>query len=121
MTRKYHNRKITIDGITFDSQKEASRWQELKLLERAGEVTDLKRQVKYTLIPAQYEKVWNQEKNRFEKGKLLEREIAYIADFVYKNRLGLEVVEDVKGFKTPEYRIKRKLLLWELGIRIFEV
>ena len=119
--RKYHNRKVTCGDETFDSVKEYQRWQELKLLERAGEVTDLKRQVKYTIIPAQYEKVWNQEKNRFEKGKLLERELAYVADFVYKNRLGLEVVEDVKGFKTPEYRLKRKLMLWELGIRISEV
>ena len=119
--RKYHNRRVTCGEEVFDSVKEYQRWQELKLLEKAGEITELKRQVKLTLIPSQYEKEWNDQKGRFEQGKIIEREISYIADFVYKNRLGLQVVEDTKGFKTKDYIIKRKLMLWELGIRIQEV
>lgn len=109
---KYGNRKLTIDGITFDSQKEARRWQELKLLERAGEISDLQRQVPYIIIPAQ----------RDENGKLIERECRYVADFVYTEN-GKTVVEDTKSTatKTPEYIIKRKLLLEKFGIRIREV
>lgn len=107
---KYGNRKTEVDGITFDSVKEANRWMELKLLERAGEITFLERQVPYVLIPAQ----------RDLKGKLLERECKYIADFVYTEN-GKVVVEDTKGMRTPEYIIKRKLLLERYGIRIKEV
>jgi hypothetical protein len=118
---KYRSRKVTVDGETFDSKREYKRWCELKLAERAGEISELKRQVKFVLIPSQREKVWNREKNIFEDGKVIEREVSYIADFVYKNRLGLEVVEDTKGFKTKDYIIKRKLMLWVHGIRISEV
>ena len=109
---KYHNRKvITSDGIEHASQKEANRWCELKLLERAGKIFDLQRQVKFTLIPAQH-----------EGKKLLERECAYIADFVYKDaESGKLIVEDTKGVKTKDYIIKRKLMLWKEGIRIKEV
>ena len=122
MTRsKYHNRKITRDGETFDSVKEYQRWCELKLLEKAGEATDLKRQVKFVLIPSQREKVLNPKKNCYEEGKVIEREVIYVADFVYKNRLGFVVVEDTKGFKTKDYIIKRKLMLWIHHIRIQEI
>ena len=118
---KYHNKKITIDGITFDSRKEANRWKELKLLERAGEIKDLKRQVKFGLIPAQREVVWNPQKHRYEDGKVIEREVSYVADFTYVNRLGFMVVEDTKGFKTKDYIIKRKLMLYFHRIRIQEI
>ena len=118
---KYHAKKITVDGETFDSKKEYKRWCELKLAERAGEVSELRRQVKYVLIPSQREKVWNDKKGCFEDGKVIEREVGYVADFVYKNRLGFEVVEDTKGFKTKDYIIKRKLMLWMHGIRIQEI
>lgn len=102
---KYGNIKTTTsDGITHDSIKEANRWCELKLLERAGKIRLLQRQVRYTLIPKQ-------------EG---EREVCYIADFVYQED-GKVVVEDVKGKKTKDYIIKRKLMLWVHGIKIKEI
>lgn len=106
---KYKSRKYSIDGVVFDSKKEANRWFELVLLQKAGQVTDLKRQVKYELIPSQ----------RVD-GKVAERACTYVADFVYKQN-GKTVVEDTKGFKTKDYIIKRKLMLWVHGIRIVEV
>lgn len=122
---KYGSRKVTLDGITFDSKKEAARYQELKLLERAGKISDLRQQVKYVLIPAQRE--WCNEiytkgpkKGHFKSGKVLEKECSYIADFVY-HRDGKLVVEDTKGFRTEAYKIKRKLMLSVHGIRIKEV
>ena len=106
---KYGNRKVVRDGITFDSAKEARRWSELLLLEKAGAIQNLQRQVKYQLIPSQ--KI---------AGKVVERACSYVADFVY-DQGGETVVEDTKGVKTPEYIIKRKLMLWVHGIRINEV
>lgn len=106
--RKYHNKKVTINGETFDSKKEAARWQELLLLQRAGKISHLNRQVTYELIPSQY-----------IDGKCVERSVKYVADFVYKEKGNL-VVEDTKGMKTPEYVVKRKLLLYTYGIRIRE-
>ena len=119
---KYHNKKITRDGETFDSIKEYNRYCELKLLERAGEITELKRQVKFKLIPTIREPVCEMSRQGvFKKGKVLEREVSYIADFVYKNKIGFEVVEDVKGVRTKEYVIKRKLMLYMHHIRIQEI
>ncbi len=106
---KYKAKKSTVDGITFDSQKEAGRFRELSLLERAGKITELETQVKFELIPSQ--KV---------DGKVVERACNYVADFVYVQD-GKKVVEDTKGYKTKEYIIKRKLMLWVHGIRIKEV
>ena len=101
---KYGARKVKApDGQVFDSVKEYHRWGMLKLLERAGRISDLKRQVSYELIPKQ-------------KG---ERACSYVADFTYMED-GKLVVEDCKGFRTPEYRLKRKLMLWIHGIRIKE-
>ena len=123
---KYRNKKYTsTDGITFDSKKEYRRYNELRLLEKAGEIEDLQRQVKFVLIPGQYEEcteVYTKGKNKGQKkqGALLERECAYYADFVYKQN-GVLVVEDTKGVKTPEYILKRKMLLHFYGIRINEV
>lgn len=105
---KYKNKKDVVDGITFDSKKEAQRYCELKILEEAGEIKNLELQKKYILIPAQ----------RID-GKLIERECSYRADFTYETKDGM-VVEDTKGFKTPEYKIKRKLMLERYGIRILE-
>lgn len=119
---KYHSKKVVVDGIQFDSKKEAARYRELSLLERAGEITDLQRQVKFKLIPTQREFSCEVGKNgRYKKGKIVERECSYIADFVYKNKSGLTVVEDTKGVKTKDYIIKRKLMLYLLGIRVKEV
>lgn len=108
---KYNNKKITVDGQIFDSKKEASRCEELRLLEKAGEIKDLRTQVKFKLIPAQRDEA---------TGKVIERECSYKADFVYEED-GKTVVEDVKGFRTKEYVVKRKLMLWRYGIRIREV
>ena len=124
---KYHNIKTTTsDGIRHDSQKEATRWCELKLLERAGKITDLKRQVEFELIPDQFETYERFGKNgkRLKDGiKLIERRCVYVADFVYTDlSTGQTVVEDTKSVatRTKEYRIKRKLLLYLHGIRIKE-
>lgn len=109
---KYGAKKVTIDGITFDSMKEANRWCELKLLVRGKVITELERQVRFELVPAQYDK----------HGKLLERSISYVADFVYIDmKTGERIVEDTKGFKTQEYIMKRKLMLYFYHIRIREV
>lgn len=99
---KYHARKLTApDGQVFDSVKEYHRYGCLKLLERAGKITDLKRQVKFELIPKQ-------------DGM---RACHYVADFVYYED-GQLVVEDCKGVKTDVFKIKEKLMLHEHGIRI---
>ena len=111
-SNKYRNEKITLDGETFDSKKECRRYYELIILQKAKKISDLTRQVKYVLIPAQ----------RDGEGKLLERECAYIADFVYHDNDNNEVVvEDTKGVRTPEYIIKRKLMLYNHGIKIKEI
>lgn len=128
--RKYKNSPVEYDGISFDSKREAKRYAELKLLERAGKITDLQRQVKFELIPAQYEAVerWSDKTGKKLKDgkKLLEKECSYIADFVYCAD-GRRVVEDVKGYRDPQsagyakFVIKRKLMLYVHGIRIQEV
>lgn len=94
----------------YDSTKEHNRANELKMMQRAGLISNLREQVKYVLIPTQ----------RDPKGALLEKECSYYADFVY-TRNGITVVEDTKGFRTPEYKIKRKLMLHRFGIRIKEI
>lgn len=109
---KYGARKVQApDGQLFDSQKEHHRYFELKLLERAGRIKGLERQVKYVLIPTQKD----------ESGKVIERECSYYADFVYFDcALGVKVVEDSKGVRTDAYKIKKKLMLYVHGIRIKE-
>lgn len=106
---KYHNKKSIVNGIAFDSRKEANRYSDLSLLERAGMISDLQRQVKFELLPTQ----------RID-GKVVERPVTYVADFVYKER-GKTVVEDTKGVKTKDYIIKRKLMLYIHGIRVKEI
>ena len=110
-TAKYGNLRTTVDGITFDSRKEAKRWAELKLLERAHVITDLQRQVTFVLIPKQV-----------REGRCVERACTYKADFVYKAN-GKTVVEDIKSpvTITPQYKIKRKLMLYVHNIEIKEV
>ena len=108
---KYNAQKTTVDGISYDSRKEAQRAQELRLMLRAGVISNLREQVPYELIPAQ--------KNEY--GKVIERAVVYKADFVYDDEKGKTVVEDVKGVRTKEFIIKRKLMLYEYGIRIREV
>ena len=122
---KYKNTKTTtFDGIVHDSAKEARRWGELLLLERAGKITGLKRQVEFELIPPQYETYERYSKTgkRLKDGRrLVERAVVYRADFVYYDAdKGETVVEDTKGVKTKEYIIKRKMMLYRYGIRIKE-
>ena len=120
---KYHNRKVVIDGIVFDSRKEANRYRELKLTEKAGEISDLRLQVKYELIPAQYEMGTRIRGNHVSTvERCVERAVNYYADFVYRDKMTEEtVVEDAKGVKTEAYKIKKKLMLWVHGIKIREV
>lgn len=91
---KYNNKKITLDGKTFDSKKEAERYKVLKMLENANIISNLSRQVPFELIPKQKD----------------ERAVKYIADFMYvETKTGKIIVEDVKGYRTDVYKIKRKL------------
>lgn len=123
---KYGAKKTVIDGITFDSVKEAKRYQELKRMQNASLIHDLQMQVKYVLIPAQREPDRVGARGGKIQGRLIEREVAYIADFVYyDNDLGHEVIEDVKGCKSGNaytiFTLKRKMMLYFYGIRIKEV
>lgn len=125
---KYGNKKTVRNGAVFDSGREAQRYSELRLLERAGAITNLQKQVEFELIPAQFEAVPTGElyKRGALKGKpkmkqvCIEKSVKYIADFVYQEN-GKTVVEDAKGFRTEKYIIKRKLMLYVHGIRIKEV
>lgn len=108
---KFGNRKITLaDGQTFDSLAEHRRYVELKLLEKAREIKELRRQVEYLLVPSQK-----------KPGGGVERSVCYFADFVYSDPKRGTVVEDVKGFRTPDYILKRKLMLMVHGVEIKEV
>lgn len=123
---KYHNKKCVYLGETFDSRKEARRYAELLLLEKAGHISELRRQVSYELIPAQRQvssDVYKRgaRKGETKEGKIIEKAVCYVADFVYiDNATGEEIVEDVKGIRTKEYVLKRKMMLFLKGIRITE-
>ncbi len=105
---KYKNNRVVTPYGEFDSGKEYNRFLVLLGMERSGKIKNLRRQVAYELIPVQ--------RTAFRT----ERAVRYIADFVY-DKDGSLVVEDVKGYKTPEYVIKRKLMLFVHGIEIREV
>ena len=111
---KYRNKKVLVDGVAFDSKKEAKRYRELKLLEDAGIIEKLERQVKFDLLPNQKD----------PDGKVIERKVQYVADFVYMKN-GKVIVEDVKGYRDGgAYRvfvIKRKLMLYRFGLRVIEI
>lgn len=113
MKNKYHAKKCEWDGEVFDSKKEMNRYKVLKYLARVGEIKNLRRQVKYVLIPSQ----------RID-GKVVERECSYIADYVYEEN-GETIVEDVKGCKKGAgydvFVLKRKMMLLFHNIRIKEV
>ena len=107
---KYGNKKVVVNGIEFDSKREARRYLDLRAMEIAGQIQHLRRQVPFELIPAQ----------RID-GKVVERSCDYVADFTYYDKDGWYVVEDTKGMKTRDYIIKRKLMLYIHKIRIREV
>lgn len=126
---KYGNKKVVVDGIEFDSKKEARRYSELMLLQRAGKISGLQLQVDFELIPAQYETYerYGKTGKRLQDGKrCIEKSCTYKADFIYSQD-GQLVVEDVKGYRDPasagyaKFTIKRKLMLWRYGIKIQEV
>ena len=95
---KYNNTKIVVDGIKFDSKLEAKRYCELKLLQRAKEIKELRRQVTFELQPS------------YIKNNKIIKPINYIADFVYYDlKKGKTIIEDTKGFKTEIYKIKKKI------------
>lgn len=105
MRNKYGAKKVRLDdGQVFDSKREYRRWCELVLLEKAGQISQLRRQVVFELIPKQ-------------DG---ERACKYVADFVYCDQTGNTVVEDCKGLRTDAYRIKRKLFQWRYDMKIKE-
>lgn len=123
---KYGNRKVEADGFVFDSMKEKRRFDELKLAEAAGAIGDLRRQVRFELIPAQREPDTRGPKGGVIKGRLIERKVEYVADFVYIDlQTGEKVVEDVKGMREGTayavFKIKRKLMLERFGIRVKEI
>lgn len=120
-TNKYQAQKCEFNGEKFDSKRELQRYLELRLLERSGEITDLKRQVKFELIPSQREPDTYGKRGGVIKGKVIEHGVSYLADFVYKDKQDNTVVEDTKGMRTKEYIIKRKLMLYFHGIRIKEI
>ena len=106
--RKYGNIPTIVDGLHFDSKAEANRWCELRIMEKAGLIRDLQRQVPYELVPAT---------ERPSGGK--ERSITYIADFVFTNtKTGRTVVEDVKGAEPAVWALKRDLMLYVHGVEI---
>ena len=125
---KYYNVKTrTSDGLVFDSTKEARRWEQLLLLQKAGKIISLQRQVTYELLPNQYETYERYSKSgkRLKDGtRLIERKLEYVADFVYTDaETGETIVEDTKSkaTRTKDYIIKRKLMYAIHGIRIKEV
>lgn len=107
---KYHNKKVIYDGITFDSIKEKNRYIELKLMERAGLIKDLKLQYEFELQPA------------FILNKKKIRKISYIADFYYfDNKLNDYIIEDTKGMRTEVYKIKKKMFQYRYKKEIIEL
>lgn len=110
MRSKYGNRKTVVNGLQFDSQAEASRYSYLVVLERAGVISELRRQVPIEIAPGV----------KIRTNPRKSPAIRYVADFVYRKSDGNEVVEDVKGDLTPIYKLKRHLLALQ-GIHINEV
>lgn len=106
---KYRAKAVYVNGERFDSKKEAKRYQELLLLQRAKEISNLRRQVKYELIPS------------FTLGGRKYRGINYYADFVYIDSTGREIIEDTKGVQTDVYKIKKKLMAYLLKLSIKEL
>ena len=122
MRSKYGNKKATHNGTIFDSRKERNRYITLLALQKAGEISDLKMQVPFEIIPAVYEKVEKQLKTKVKiVDRCVQKATHYIADFVYTDKDGNMVVEDVKGSSnilTPEFKLKMKLMRYVHGIQI---
>ena len=122
MTRKYGNKPITIDGHTFPSKKEGYRYLALKDRADRGEISNLRMQVPYELVPAVYaRKTVHLKTKDKEVLKCIQKAVHYVADFVYTDKDGIEHVEDTKGYRTKEYILKKKMMLAFLQIDIEEV
>lgn len=110
---KYFGENVVVDGETYDSLNEYYRWSHLRQLELDGKISELKRNIKYVLVPAQQ-----------QDGKLVEYEVSYTADFEYILD-GEKVVEDIKSYARGAsyqlFSIKRKLMLYKFGIRVKEL
>lgn len=122
---KYGAKKVVdpYTGEKFDSKKEHNRWLELLLLEKAGEISGLRRQVRYELLPPVYgtKEYITKTGRKIKRRVTIEGGVSYIADFVYRNKAGEEIVEDVKGVRTATYLLKRKMMLYFHGVRVREV
>jgi hypothetical protein len=118
---KYGAEKTTVNGEKFDSKREAKRYQQLLLLQRAGKIAGLERQVKYELIPEYREPDTIGPRGGRKKGKIIEAARYYVADFAYYEvEAGELIVEDCKGFRTDVYRLKKALMYDRYRIRIKE-
>jgi len=119
--RKYGNKKVEFDGITFDSKKEGLYYLKLKDMQSSGEICDLRLQVPFELLPPIYrdEIVHLKTKDKVVR-KLAQRAVTYIADFVY-TKDGEQYVIDVKGMRLPDYILKKKMMLALKGINVIEV
>ena len=121
---KYRAKKTEVDGIIFDSKKEAKRYEELKALEYDGKISDLQLQVKFVLIPTQREPDRIGARAGIIRGRVIEKECAYVADFTYNAADGFHV-EDVKGMREGAayslFKVKKKMMLYFYGIRVEEV
>lgn len=107
---KFHAVKVKYNGMVFDSKHEFERYLVLADMQKRGQIKNLQRQVTFELVPNQ----------RTVDGRTL-RSVKYIADFVYEQKNGMQIVEDAKGVRTREYQIKKKLMLSRYGILIKEV
>ena len=119
--RKYRNKKCSYNDLTFDSKHERDRYCELLTLQKAGKIHDLRCQVPFRLVPEQRGPDALGSRGGRRRGKIIEKAVDYVADFVYLDEQGKTVVEDAKGVRTKDYIIKRKLMLYVHGIRIREV
>lgn len=111
--QKFNNRKVVLEGATFDSRKEARRYRELQLLERTGEISELQTQFAFVLA----------ESVKFKSEPRRKPAVKYVADFVYVKD-GCQIVEDVKGEATrklPIYRLKKHLMMSVHGVEVVEV
>lgn len=118
---KYRNEKVKVNGLVFDSQKEYRRYLQLGMMQKTGIISDLERQVSYTLVDTIWQPVIGKKGQPLKRQKCVQKSITYVADFRYKDENGNTVVEDVKGMLTEVYRIKKKLLRSLFGIEIKEV
>ena len=122
MKRKYHNKIVKYDGLEFDSKKEMYRYIRLKSMQDEGLISDLRLQVPFEIIPAIYEEQEVQLKTKTKYvTKCVQRAAHYVADFVYKDASGNEIVEDTKGVRTHDYELKKKMMRAFLGITIKEI